>query len=217
MLSIPAFGTPTKFVGPIYDREHAQRLTAATGWSFQADGERWRRVVPSPQPQRIVERRALRQLMAMQALVICGGGGGVPVVEKSTGELIGVEAVVDKDLTAAAIAIDANADRLLLLTDVPAVMRDFGTSHATELRRIDTDQLAGMHFPEGSMGPKVDACRRFSTATGQPAAIGSLTDASAVLRGAAGTTITASKAAHTSRQEIATQEVLHDHAAGYRT
>ena len=125
----------------------------------------------------------------MQALVVCGGGGGAPVIESAGGRLAGVEAVVDKDLTAAPLAIAVNADRLLVLTDVPAVMRDFGTARATEIRRIDTAQLAGLNFPDGSMGPKVEACRRFSVATGRAAAIGSLTEAAAVLSGDAGTTI----------------------------
>lgn len=186
----PAFAAPTKYIGAVYGEQRAQRLARQHGWKVAADGASWRRVVPSPEPQRIVERDSVRQLLEMQALVICAGGGGAPVIEDDTGQLIGVEAVVDKDLTAAIIAIDIAADRLLLLTDVAAVMRDFGTPHASALRELTVDQLEQMRFPEGSMGPKIQACRRFTVASGNPCAIGSLEDAAAVLAGSAGTTIT---------------------------
>jgi carbamate kinase len=109
------------------------------------------------------------------------------------GRLAGIEAVVDKDLTAAALAISLAADRLLVLTDVPAVMRDFGTPAATPIRTLDTAALAGLSFPAGSMGPKIAACAEFAAATGHPAAIGALADAAAILAGQAGTTITAAR------------------------
>jgi carbamate kinase len=126
-------------------------------------------------------------------LVVCGGGGGVPVARSEGGELTGVEAVVDKDLTAAELAITLKADRLLVLTDVPAVIRGYGTPDAQPIQAIDTDALSAMTFPAGSMGPKVQACIRFVTASGQPAAIGALTDAADILAGRAGTTITAAR------------------------
>lgn len=187
----PAFTAPTKFVGPVYDEPTARRLAAAHGWTVAPDGPAWRRVVPSPEPVRIVERGPIRQLLDAGCLVVCGGGGGAPVVEDGNGHLAGVEAVVDKDLTAVQIALTVRADRLLLLTDVPAVMRDFGTPHAIEIRRLTVDQLTGLHLPAGSMGPKIDACGRFTTTTGRPSAIGALADAEAVLAGIAGTTVTA--------------------------
>lgn len=186
----PAFGTPTKFVGPVYDELTAQRLAAAQHWTVAPDGKAWRRVVPSPEPLRVVERGPIMALLDAGCLVVCGGGGGAPVIEDHDGHLVGVEAVVDKDLTATQIALAVNADRLLLLTDVPAVMRDFGTPDATEIRLLTIDQLAGLHLPTGSMGPKIDACARFTTATGRPSAIGALTEAAAVLAGTAGTTVT---------------------------
>jgi carbamate kinase len=128
----------------------------------------------------------------MRAVVICGGGGGAPVIEEDTGQLVGVEAVVDKDLTAATIAIDLAADRLLVLTDVSAVMRDFGTPVASPLHHLTLAELAGMHFPAGSMGPKIEACRRVTGRTGRPSVIGALDDAAALLAGTAGTTVVTS-------------------------
>jgi carbamate kinase len=125
--------------------------------------------------------------------VVCGGGGGVPVVRSDNGELTGVEAVVDKDLTAAELAIALQADRLLVLTDVPAVIRGYGTPEAQPIQAIDTAALAAMTFPAGSMGPKIEACIRFVTATGQPAAIGALGDAAGIVTGRTGTTIRAAK------------------------
>jgi carbamate kinase len=185
----PAFSTPTKFVGPVYTHEQAQQLAGRHGWSIAADGERWRRVVPSPEPHRIIEQDSITQMLDCHAVVICGGGGGAPVTADSAGRLTGMEAVVDKDATAALLAIAVRADRLLVLTDVPAVMAHFGTPQAAELHHLDLDELDSLRFPAGSMGPKIDACRRFVAATGRTAAIGSLTEAVAVLNGTAGTTL----------------------------
>lgn len=187
----PAFAAPTKFVGPVYDHQHALELAELHGWQVAADGDRWRRVVPSPEPQRIIEQDSITHLLQTQTVVICGGGGGAPVTDDGTGRLQGVEAVVDKDFTAALLAVAVHADRLLVLTDVPAVMADFGTPRAAPLSRLDLDDLSRMRFPAGSMGPKIAACHRFVATTGRRAAIGSLSEATAVLDGSAGTTITA--------------------------
>jgi carbamate kinase len=186
----PAFATPTKFIGPTYTRDQAQQLVQQHGWRVAADGPMWRRVVASPQPQRILEQDTIRRLVDSGVVVICGGGGGAPVTEDTDGQIIGVEAVVDKDLVAARIAIDTAAEQLLLLTDVPAVMRDFGTPHATALHHLTVAEAAGMHAAAGSMGPKIDACIQYAIATGNPARIGALADAAALLAGATGTTIT---------------------------
>jgi len=188
--SDPAFGHPTKFIGASYDQSQAQALADRLGWTIAADGPRWRRVVASPRPLRLVEIATVRSLAAAGVLVVCGGGGGVPVVRSDAGELTGVEAVVDKDLTSAELAITLKADRLLVLTDVPAIIDGYGTPDARPIQAIDTDALAAMTFPAGSMGPKVEACLRFVRASGQPAAIGALTDAADILAGRAGTTIT---------------------------
>jgi carbamate kinase len=184
-----AFGHPSKFIGTGYGEDEAQALAARLGWTIAADGPRWRRVVASPRPLGLVEIETIRSLVDAGVLVVCGGGGGVPVARLANGELAGVEAVVDKDLTAAELAITLKADRLLVLTDVPAVIRGFGTLGARQIRAIDVGALSAMTFPAGSMGPKVEACIRFVRASGQPAAIGALTDAAGILAGRAGTTI----------------------------
>jgi carbamate kinase len=193
--SDPAFGHPTKFIGAGYDQGEAQAMAARLGWTIAADGPRWRRVVASPRPLGLVEIETVRSLAGAGALVVCGGGGGVPVVRSNAGELAGVEAVVDKDLTAAELAITLKADRLLVLTDVPAIIRGYGTPGAQPIEAIDTVALSAMTFPAGSMGPKVEACIRFVTASGQPAAIGALADAAGILAGRAGTTISAARPA----------------------
>jgi carbamate kinase len=188
----PAFDRPTKFIGPVYHRHQAQHLAALHGWTVAPDGDSWRRVVASPQPQEIVELPAIRILLGAGVVAICTGGGGAPVLRNDAGQLVGVEAVVDKDLTAALLATDLHADAMLLLTDVPAVMRDFGTDAATPIDRIAVAELATMSFPDGSMGPKIEACVRYVEATGGHAAIGALSDAVPVLAGTAGTTVVAS-------------------------
>lgn len=185
----PAFLQPTKFIGPAYSQHHAHSLARRHGWRVAEDGDVWRRVVASPEPVRIVELPAIRQLTYAGVVVICVGGGGVPVGEDEDGTRHGVEAVVDKDLATALIAEELDADAMLLLTDVPAVMRDFGTPSATPIDHITPTALRSMTFAEGSMAPKVRACVRFVEATSRPAAIGRLSDAAAVLAGTAGTTV----------------------------
>ncbi|MCB5169450.1 carbamate kinase [Streptomyces bambusae] len=186
----PAFTDPAKFVGPVYDRTEAECLAAERGWTVKQDGGHWRRVVPSPRPQRVVETRLIRLLLASGAIAVCAGGGGVPVIRDGRGELTGVEAVVDKDLTAALLAEALDADALLLLTDVPHVSLHYGTPGAERIGQTTPSALRAQQFPAGSMGPKVDAVCRFVELTGGMAAIGALEDAQAILDGAAGTVVT---------------------------
>ncbi|WP_423834433.1 carbamate kinase [Streptomyces manipurensis] len=188
----PAFTDPAKFVGPVYDRTEAERLAAERGWTVKQDGAHWRRVVPSPRPQRVVETRLIRLLLNSGAVAVCAGGGGVPVIRDEQGQLTGVEAVVDKDLTAALLAEALDADALLLLTDVPHVSLGYGTPSAVPVGRTTPAALRAQQFPAGSMGPKVDAVCRFVELTGGMAAIGALEDARAILDGAAGTVVTPS-------------------------
>jgi carbamate kinase len=185
----PAFARPTKFVGPVYQEKEALDLAAARGWVVRRDGAAWRRVVPSPEPLELVELPLIRVLLEAGALVVCAGGGGIPVVADASGALRGVEAVVDKDLTAALLARAVDAEALLLLTDVDAVIDGFGTPDARPIRHATPKQLRARSFPAGSMGPKVEAACRFVEATGQMAAIGRLDAAAALLRRAAGTII----------------------------
>ncbi len=189
----PAFAEPAKFVGPVYDQATASRLAAARGWEMHRDGRAWRRVVPSPEPAGLVELDMIRLLASRGVTVICAGGGGIPVVADEEGGFRGVEAVVDKDLTAALLAQEVGADALLLLTDVAAVQDGYGTRDARPIRRATPAQLRGRlqagAFPAGSMGPKVEAACRFAAATGGLAAIGCLDDAQALLDGRAGTIV----------------------------
>lgn len=187
----PAFRAPTKPVGTTMSRDEAVAQGERHGWTMGQDGELWRRVVPSPEPVRVVELASIAGLVAAGTVVVCCGGGGVPVVEGTDGRLRGVEAVVDKDLTAAVLAQALDADRLVLLTDVPGVLSGYGTPAAALLPTLRVDDVTRLGLAAGSMGPKVAACRRFVTATGRPAVIGALDDAAAVVAGTAGTTVTA--------------------------
>jgi carbamate kinase len=186
----PAFDNPTKFVGEVYDEAEAKKLAEERDWTVKQDGDKWRRVVGSPKPQRVVETRLIRLLLNSGAIVVCAGGGGVPVIRNEQGLLEGVEAVVDKDLTAAVLAEALEADALLVLTDVPHVLRGFGTPEEEPIRRSTPAALLREEFPAGSMGPKVDAVCRFVEVTGDMAAIGRLEDAAAILEGDAGTIVT---------------------------
>lgn len=188
-LDDPAFANPTKPIGPIYAEREARALAMARGWSIAPDGDAWRRVVPSPRPLAIVELRTIEILLEFGVVVICAGGGGIPVCVGTDGALRGVEAVIDKDSSAALLAQDLGADALLLLTDVDAVMTDWGTAGARPIRLADPEQLEALDFAAGSMGPKIAAACDFARATGRSAMIGALSDAVAVLRGEAGTTI----------------------------
>ncbi len=186
----PAFADPSKFVGEVYREEEAKALAAERGWTVRADGEHWRRVVGSPKPQRVVETRLIRLLLDSRAVVVCAGGGGVPVIRNEHGLLEGVEAVVDKDLTTSVLAEALDADALLVLTDVPHVMRDFGGPDEEPILRATPAALQRESFPAGSMGPKVSAVCRFVEVTGDMAAIGRLEDAVAIVNGTAGTIVT---------------------------
>jgi carbamate kinase len=186
----PAFAHPTKPVGPVYDETTATDLALHHGWSIGRDGNRWRRVVASPEPRTIVELASIRLLVDAGTLVICGGGGGVPVAPDGEGGLRGVEAVIDKDLASAVLAVSLGAHRLVLLTDVDAVYDGWGTSGQRPIGHTSVAEMRARSFAAGSMGPKVEAACRFVDETGHPAIIGSLDDAAAVIRGDAGTIVT---------------------------
>ncbi|MBO3725800.1 carbamate kinase [Actinomyces bowdenii] len=184
----PAFQNPTKFVGEVYSKEEAERLAKERGWSVKADGQYYRRVVGSPQPQGVVETDVIRTLVDNGTVVVCAGGGGVPVV-RTDGRLQGVEAVIDKDLTASVLAQALKADALFILTDVDGVYKDFGTEDQEQVPRATPEALRGMGLPAGSMGPKVEAVCRFVESTGNMAAIGRLEDAVSLVEGTTGTIV----------------------------
>ena len=189
--SDPAFRNPTKPIGRTYLQSEIRRLEADFGWKFVDEGKGFRRVVPSPKPRQIREINAIRLLAAAGVLVICAGGGGIPVViDKGSGAIVGIEAVIDKDRSAALLAAELKADALLMLTDVSWVCTEWGSTRARGIRRATPAGLRHYRFLEGSMGPKVEAASAFVTETGGIAAIGALSDASAMLKGEAGTYMT---------------------------
>jgi carbamate kinase len=185
----PAFGSPSKPIGPVYGEEEAKRITRERGWTIARDGERYRRVVPSPRPQRIFELGVIELLVDHGVIVICAGGGGIPTVRGQDGSLAGVEAVIDKDLASALLARELRADALLMLTDVDAVFEGWRQPQARAVRRASPHALDALSFESGSMGPKVEAACEFVERTGGMAGIGRIVDALAILRGEAGTVI----------------------------
>jgi carbamate kinase len=184
----PAFDHPSKPIGPVYREKEARRLAAEHDWTVAPDGRWFRRVVPSPEPREILELASVERLAAAGAVVVCAGGGGIPIVAEAGG-FRGVEAVIDKDLTAALLAERLDADRLLMLTDVPFVERDWGMEAAAPIASAHPHELRRLSFAAGSMGPKIEAACRFVEHTGREAAIGALGDLAAVARGEAGTQI----------------------------
>ncbi len=189
----PAFKHPTKFVGPYYSREEAEKLSKNRGWVFAEDPRGgWRRVVPSPRPHRVVELDVIRDLLEKGYITICVGGGGIPVTEADHG-LEGVEAVIDKDLASAVLAIGLGADRFVILTDVEGVYIDYGKPGQRLLREMRVGEARRLleegQFPPGSMGPKVEAAIMFVEKTERLAIIGRLEDGVDVVRGVKGTII----------------------------
>lgn len=187
----PAFDDPTKFIGQVYSEEEAQKEAADKGWSVKPDGAYWRRVVPSPQPKRIFQVEPIRWLLDKGATVIAAGGGGIPTMyeEGSDRKLVGVEAVIDKDLVSCLLAQNLEADFLVIATDTDAVYLDWGTPEQKGIRSITPDSLDQYTFPAGSMGPKVQAAQDFARSTGGRAIICALADVPAAVRGEKGTTV----------------------------
>lgn len=185
----PAFQNPTKFIGPIYTQEEASRLSADHGWTIGQDGAHFRRTVPSPRPKRILELDVIRLLLDQGVVIICAGGGGIPVVQKDDGTMIGIEAVIDKDHASGLLARALEADAFLMLTDVEGVYSGWGTPDQVLIPHLSPQEVAQMDFPAGSMGPKVDAACEFAQATGGFAAIGRLSDTLNLINGTTGTRI----------------------------
>ena len=185
----PAFAKPSKPVGSVYSEADAQRLASERGWSVAPDGKDWRRVVPSPRPLRILEIEVIRLLVEQGVIVICAGGGGIPVAQRPDGSHVGVEAVIDKDHASGLLAAELKADAFLMLTDVAAVFTCWGTPAQKALGDVTPKSLAEMDFAAGSMGPKVQAACDFVNRTGGMAGIGTLEDAADILAHRAGTRV----------------------------
>jgi carbamate kinase len=186
----PAFQNPTKPIGPVYTEEEARRLSEEKGWTMAPDGDRFRRVVPSPLPKRIFQIRPVKWLLERGCIVICAGGGGIPTMYGPGGRLQGAEAVVDKDRASALLARELEVDFFIMATDADAVYLDWGKPGQRAIRRASPQALAAYDFATGSMGPKVEAAVEFARRTGKTAAIGALSDLVRILRGEAGTIIT---------------------------
>ena len=185
----PAFQNPTKHVGPVYDQAESERLRKEKGWSMAADGKYFRRVVPSPRPQRIIELNVIRMLVENGVVVICAGGGGIPTAYDQDQKLYGVEAVIDKDLASALLSRELDAEMFVMLTDVASVYADFGTPQQQSIRAAHPDALEQLDFADGSMGPKIQSACQFVRETGKQSAIGKLSDLTGIMSGEAGTLI----------------------------
>ncbi|MGI9414643.1 MAG: carbamate kinase [Hyphomicrobiales bacterium] len=185
----PAFKSPTKFIGPVYEEADARRLAEEKNWSIKQDGDKWRRVVASPLPKRIFEIRPIGWLLEHKTIVICAGGGGIPTIYDDDRNLHGVEAVIDKDFASELLARDLEADLFIMATDADAVYVDWGTPDQKGIKRASPDAMRDYTFPAGSMGPKVEAACQFAERTGNAAAIGALADLPAIVAGEAGTTV----------------------------
>ncbi len=190
----PAFKNPTMFIGPLCLRDETERLMRDKGWVFKPVGDKWRRVVASPEPKRIFELGPIKWLLERNTIVIAAGGGGIPAINEHAGDrkLAGVECVIDKDLASELLARELGADLFVMLSDADAVYVNWGKPTQKAIRRASPDALKAMSFAAGSMGSKVDAACRFVLSTGKPAAIGALADLARIIAGQAGTTISAS-------------------------
>ena len=188
----PAFGDPTKFIGPVYDKPDADRVAAEKSWTFKPDSDKWRRVVPSPLPKRVFELRPIKWLLERNTVVIAAGGGGIPTMYEPGKErhLIGVEAVIDKDFASELLARELKADLFVMLTDAEAVYLDWSKPNQRAIHRAPPAAMREFPFPAGSMGPKVDAACTFVERTGNRAAIGALKDLPRIVVGEAGTIVT---------------------------
>jgi carbamate kinase len=192
----PAFSDPTKFIGPVYEREEAERLAAEKGWAIKQDGDKWRRVVASPEPRQIFQIKPIRWLLERGAVVVCTGGGGIPTMyEPGTRRLIGAEVVVDKDRASALLAEQLEADLFVMATDVEAVYTGWGTPQQAAISSTTPDELSRQVLPAGSMGPKAEAAARFVRNTGKRAAIGTLAQLREVVAGTKGTQVVPEPAA----------------------
>ena len=187
----PAFSHPDKPIGPRYTMEEAASASAGKAWTMAPQGDRVQRVVPSPKPVRMLEMDPVRWLLGYGCVVICGGGGGIPVVAGTDGRHRGVEAVIDKDRSAAMLAADLGADLFVIATDVQGVYLDWGKPSSRLIERANPASLEEQAFSAGSMAPKVEAACTFARRMGHRAVIGALSDIEAMIAGKAGTSINA--------------------------
>ncbi|BBH44548.1 carbamate kinase [Pseudomonas sp. KU43P] len=192
----PAFKDPTKFIGPVYEKDEALRLADEKGWKVKPDGDKYRRVVASPKPIRIFEIKPITWLLERGTVVICAGGGGIPTMydpDKTKRTLKGIEAVIDKDLCSALLARELRADLLVIATDVDAAYIDYKKPTQKAIAEAHPDELERLGFAAGSMGPKVQAACEFARLTGRVAVIGSLENIEKIVQGTGGTRVSIAK------------------------
>ena len=189
----PAFQHPTKPVGPVYGKEEAEKLAAEQGWTIAPDNDKYRRVVPSPDPKRIWGLEPLKTLVRNGHVVVCCGGGGIPTYFNEKGELVGAEAVIDKDLASSLLASSVDADLFIIATDVSGAYVDWGKPTQRRIAQADPESLRAFGFAKGSMGPKVEAACRFVERCGKTAVIGALSEIDQILAGQSGTRVVAEK------------------------
>ncbi|MES0870958.1 carbamate kinase [Pseudovibrio sp. SCP19] len=185
----PAFKDPTKPIGPLYSKEDAEKLAQEKGWSIREDGDKWRRVVPSPLPKHIFEIRPIKWLLDHDVLVIAAGGGGIPTMYNEEKKLVGVECVIDKDRCSGLLAKEIDADVYIMATDADAVYLDWGTPSQRAIKSASPDALDAYGFAAGSMGPKVEAAQTFARQTGKKAVICTLSEVPQAIAGNKGTSI----------------------------
>ncbi len=184
-----AFQNPTKFIGGIYDKDEAQKCTIENNWVMKQDGQAYRRVIASPKPQEILQLPIIKSLIAQENFVICGGGGGIPIIIEENNQIKGIEAVIDKDLCSSLLASKLSVDAFVIATDVAGIMENFGTDNARIISQINYQDLQLMTLPAGSMAPKAQAAINFVQSTRKPAFIGNLSELSAILKNKAGTRV----------------------------
>ena len=189
----PAFSNPTKPIGPVFEEKEAKRLTREKKWIMKKEGNKWRRFVPSPVPQRIFELRPIKWLLEKGTIVICTGGGGIPTVYDNKGNLCGAEVVIDKDYAGALLAKELEADMYIMATDADAVYAGWGTPEVKALKNVTYEDLKNEDFDSGSIGPKVISACWFAEKTGKKAGIGSLKDLEKIVAGEKGTIISPGK------------------------
>jgi carbamate kinase len=183
----PAFQDPTKPIGPFFKKEEAERLAKQNNWTIIKDKGEYRRVVPSPLPKKLVEAEIIKMLVDRGVVVICAGGGGIPVVRQPDGDLVGIEGVIDKDYASALLSADLDADMLMLLTDVDGVYENWGKPGQRMLQNVRPDAIDMAAFAAGSMRPKIGAACQFAAKKGKISVIGSIDQIDLIMRGDSGT------------------------------
>tara|TARA_Y100001960_G_C14784189_1_gene890250 strand:- start:35237 stop:36163 length:927 start_codon:yes stop_codon:yes gene_type:complete len=182
----PAFNNPTKFIGPVYNKQESEEMKSKYGWEIKADGEYYRRVVPSPKPKKIIETNVIKELLEKKHIVVCGGGGGVPTIIENE-KYKGVEAVIDKDLTSSLLAQELGVDAFIILTDVSCVYENYKQEDQKMIKHFPIFEFDENSYPDGSMLPKIKAAVDFSINNEGFSSIGKLEELEDIINKKSGT------------------------------